>query len=187
MSSITNRRMVASEGPDYYPTPAWGTRALLHYEKFDGTILEPCCGDGSMAEVLKTTNNVISTDLHDRGYGEIKDAFSYDSPIDNVVTNPPFVIASDIILHMLPLFKYKMAVFLRTAFLESVSRYNTIYSVHPPSRIHVFTKRISLYPAGHKGGSGSGTTSYAWFVWEREKPAATELKWISPELSETAR
>lgn len=184
MSSITNRRKIASEGSDFYPTPAWGTRALLHYEKFDGTIVEPCCGNGSMSEVLKTTNHVVSTDLHDRGYGEIKDVFTYTEPMDNVVTNPPFLIAGDIILHMLPLFQNKMAMFLRTAFLESVSRYNTIYSVHPPARIYVFSKRITLYPAGQQGVLTSGTTSYAWFVWERENSKKTELCWIAPSIGQ---
>ena len=185
MSSITHRRKVAEGGADFYPTPAWATRALLHYEQFDGAIVEPCCGDGSMAEVLRETENtIIATDLYDRGYGSIKDVFDYDAAVDNVVTNPPFNIASDIILHMMPLFKNKMAMFLRTAFLESVSRYNKIYAVHPPSRVHVFTKRVTLYPSSFENKSTGGTTSYAWFIWEREIPKRTDLNWIAPNIGE---
>ena len=182
MSSITHRRVIEGGGADYYPTPAWATRALLHYEKFQGVIVEPCCGDGAMSEVLRETGcRIVSSDLHDRGYGKLRDVFSYESEIENIVTNPPFNIAEQIILHMMPLFQRKMALFLRTAFLESVSRYNKIYAVHPPSRVHVFTKRVTLYPASQPEKATGGTTSYAWFVWEREKPNKTELNWIAPE------
>lgn len=179
MSAITHRRKVESGIPEYYPTPPHATRALMQQEQFTGVILEPCCGEGDMSEVLKETNSVFSSDLYNRGYGAVRDVFDYHNQIDNVVTNPPFELAPKIIQHMLPLFKHKMAFFLRTAFLESVSRYNTIYSVHPPSRVYVFTKRVTLYPAGETKTTG-GTTSYAWFVWEREKPSHTELKWLTP-------
>ena len=181
MSSITHRRVIEGGGADYYPTPAWATRALLHYEKFQGVIVEPCCGDGAMSEVLRETGcRIVSSDLHDRGYGKLRDVFSYESEVENIVTNPPFNIAEQIILHMMPLFQRKMALFLLTAFLESVSRYNKIYAIHPPSRVHVFTKRVTLYPASQPEKATGGTTSYAWFVWEREKPNKTELNWIAP-------
>lgn len=179
MAAITHRRKVEKGMPDFYPTPPHATRALLEKEKFEGVILEPCCGDGAMADVLKETNPVFASDLYNRGYGAVRDVFDYHNPIDNIVTNPPFDISADIILHMMPLFKNKMAFFLRTAFLESVSRYNNIYSIHPPSRVYVFTKRVTLYPAGETKTTG-GTTSYSWFVWEREKPQYTELKWLEP-------
>lgn len=179
MAKITHRRLLPKGMPDFFPTPSHATRALMEQEKFDGVILEPCCGDGAMADVLKETNPVFASDLYNRGYGAVRDVFAYHNPIDNIITNPPFNIASDIILHMMPLFKNKMAMFLRTAFLESVSRYNTIYTIHPPSRVYVFTKRVTLYPSTTEKTSG-GTTSYAWFVWEREKPAQTELKWLAP-------
>lgn len=180
MAAITHRRKVATGMPDYYPTPPHATRALMEQETFNGVILEPCCGEGAMSDVLKETNPVFSSDLYNRGYGAVRDVFAYQNPIDNVVTNPPFEIAPKIITHLLPLFKYKMAFFLRTAFLESVSRYNSIYTVHPPSRVYVFTKRVTLFPAGETKTTG-GTTSYAWFVWEREIPSHTELKWLAPD------
>lgn len=183
----TNRRIVKTEGPDFYPTPEWGTLALMHNENFKGGIWEPCCGDGAMAEVLKTKYEVISSDKFDRGYGhyrardflECKDLLS-----DNIVTNPPFNIAGDMIEHAYNLIKdgSKAAFLLRTAFLESQDRYNRIYSKFPPNRVYVFSERLSMYPAGHKGVLGGGTTSYAWFVWEKGAPKKTEIRWIAPGL-----
>lgn len=71
---VTNRRLVPAEGPDFYPTPDWGTTALLSWVTFDGSILEPCCGDGAMAEVIKAAGyKVKASDIIDRGYGEVRD------------------------------------------------------------------------------------------------------------------
>jgi hypothetical protein len=65
------KRFADLEGPDFFPTPEWATHALIDNEEFEGTIWEPACGDGTMAEVLKQTGcPVEASDLYDRGYGE---------------------------------------------------------------------------------------------------------------------
>ncbi|MGL1659540.1 hypothetical protein ACSTH1_23845, partial [Vibrio parahaemolyticus] len=38
---------------NFYPTPPEATRALLSVETFDGSIWEPACGKGHIADVLK--------------------------------------------------------------------------------------------------------------------------------------
>jgi len=43
----------------------------------------------------------------------------------------------------------------------------------------VFSERITFYPSGIEP-KGSGTTAYAWFVWDRDAPCHTELKWFKP-------
>lgn len=70
------KRFADLDGPDFYPTPAWATYALIDNERFTGDIWEPACGDGAMSEVLaRTGNTVISSDLYDRGYGEAVTTF----------------------------------------------------------------------------------------------------------------
>lgn len=176
------RRLITKEGPDFYPTPRWGTEALLKHINFNGVILEPCCGDGAMAEVLKEKTNceVISSDLYDRGYGEKRDFLSYKNSIDNIVTNPPFNIAEDLLLHAFKLYEKKICFLLRAAFLESSRRYNNIFSINPPAKVLIFSERLSLYPKGTEV-NGGGTTSYAWFVWDREDSSKeTKIEWIKP-------
>ena len=73
----------------------------------------------------------------------------------------------------------KFALLLRLAFLEGVNRANTIFTRTPPSRVWVFSERITFYPQG-VDPKGSGTTAYAWFVWDKEAPNGTELKWFKP-------
>jgi|SRR5579871_2557741 len=60
----TTKRFADIDGPDFYPTPAWATYALIDNEKFTGTIWECACGNGSMSEILKLTgNSVLSSDF----------------------------------------------------------------------------------------------------------------------------
>lgn len=184
--TITNRRIVENDGPDFYPTPAWGTHALMLNEPFHGsTIWEPACGNGAMAEVIKqyTHSEVIATDLYDRGYGEANVDFLgfTDYTCDNVITNPPFNIAEEFFFKAYEVAEKKVAFLLRTAFVESKGRYDRIFSKTPPTTIWTFSERLSMYPAGQKGVKGGGTTSYSWFVWDKENPAETsELKWFPP-------
>lgn len=188
----TNRRLVDFDGADFYPTPRWATEALLSKSLIHPrhSILEPCCGDGAISKVLEEQGHVVtSSDKFDRGYGTVKDAFDYNECFDVIITNPPFAIAEDLILHFLPLYNEQMCFLLRTAFLESASRYERIFSKMPPQVIYVFSERVSMYPKGHKGKMAGGTTSYAWFVWDRSYivQSETRVKWIKPGYKPNSR
>jgi hypothetical protein len=43
------KRFADLDGPDFFPTPAWATFALIDNERFDFDIWECACGDGAMA------------------------------------------------------------------------------------------------------------------------------------------
>ena len=172
-------------GADWYPTPTWGTEALLRYENFNGKILEPCCGDGSMAKVLSNSGyDVIASDLYDRGYGNQKDAFDYTNKISNLITNPPFNLAEELIDHFLPLVEEKLCLLLRTSFVEGVGRYNKFYANIDtrPSRIRTFSKRLTMVPGNSEPNvKVSGTVSFSWFIWDKKSyNNVTEFHWISP-------
>lgn len=177
----TLKRTADLDGPDFYPTPAWATHALIDNEKFAGDIWECACGNGAMTEVLETTSNPVwSSDLYDRGFGEVGIDFTKtDRRFDNIVTNPPYNSAEGFVRKGVELANRKFALLLRLAFLEGVNRANTIFSQHPPSRVWVFSERITFYMAGAEK-KGSGTTAYAWFVWDKDSPSGTELKWFKP-------
>src|SRR3954463_9040751 len=68
----TMKRFADLDGPDFFPTPAWATYALIENERFAGDIWESACGDGAMSHVLgHASKHVISSDLYDRGFGEV--------------------------------------------------------------------------------------------------------------------
>ena len=149
-------------------------------EEFEGEIWESACGDGAMSMVLEKTGcPVRSSDLFNRGYGDAGiDFLSPKITSDNIVTNPPYNCAEGFVASGVKNARRKFALLLRLAFLEGSNRANTIFSKCPPSRVWVFSERITFYPAGAVQ-AGSGTTAYAWFVWDKNA-IGTELKWFKP-------
>jgi hypothetical protein len=177
----TVKRFADLDGPDFFPTPAWATYALIDNEKFAGDIWESACGNGAMSAVLEhASRRIKSSDLFDRGFGEIGvDFLRTNRKADNIITNPPYNAAEGFVRSGVKAARKKFALLLRLAFLEGANRANTIFSQTPPSRVWVFSERITFYPAGAVQ-QGSGTTAYAWFVWDKDAPPHTELKWFKP-------
>jgi hypothetical protein len=176
----TIKRFADLDGPDFFPTPAWATHALADNETFSGEIWESACGNGAMSRVLELYNsNVHSSDLYNRGFGDAgQDFLKATKKCDNIITNPPYNAAEGFVKNGVELAQSKFALLLRLAFLEGANRANTIFSKHPPSRVWVFSERITFYPEG-KTATGTGTTAYAWFVWDKNA-SGSELKWIKP-------
>lgn len=177
----TIKRSADLSGPDFFPTPRWATHALIDNERFTGDIWESACGDGSMSRVLEETGcHVRSTDLYERGYGDAgHDFLQATKRVGNIVTNPPYNCAEGFVARGAALADRKFALLLRLAFLEGANRANTIFSRVPPARVWVFSERITFYMKGAQK-AGSGTTAYAWFVWDKDAPRGTELKWFKP-------
>jgi hypothetical protein len=175
----TIKRFADLQGPDYFPTPEWATHALIDNEHFVGDIWEPACGDGAMSRVLEKNGNLVtSSDLFDRGYGDAGiDFLKANRTVDNVVTNPPYNSAEAFVEAGLEQARGKVALLLRLAFVEGANRQRTIFTKTPPTRIWVFSERITFYPAGAVQ-AGSGTTAYAWFVWDKTDIGRTEMKWL---------
>ncbi|MDK9697931.1 MAG: hypothetical protein OEL76_16270 [Siculibacillus sp.] len=177
----TTRRFADLDGPDFFPTPAWATFALVENETFNGEIWECACGNGAMSAVLERANSLVdSSDLYNRGYGEVGVDFTRTTRrTDNIVTNPPYNSAEAFVRTGLVSARKKFALLLRLAFLEGANRQKSIFSQSPPSRVWVFSERITFYPAGAVQ-KGTGTTAYAWFIWDKDAVGSTELKWLQP-------
>jgi hypothetical protein len=134
-----------------------------------------------MSRVLETIGRpVYSSDLYNRGYGD--HGLDFLTPTrwaDNIITNPPYNCAEGFVASGIERARHKFALLLRLAFLEGANRANTIFSRIPPARVWVFSERITFYPKG-VDPKGSGTTAYAWFVWDKDTSGPTELKWFKP-------
>jgi hypothetical protein len=175
----TTKRFADMAGPDFFPTPRWATKALVDHEVFEGRVWECACGNGAMSEVLSEAGyDVTSSDLYDRGYGTGGvDFLASEQHTENVVTNPPYNAAEGFLHKALESSSSKVALLLRLAFLEGINRQHSIFLEKPPARVWVFSERITFYPAGAER-KGSGTTAYAWFVWDKKSAGQTELKWL---------
>lgn len=176
---------------DYYATHPIAAEWLLKLEPQLNNIIEPCCGEGHLAEVFKRENKLYDAfDLVDRGYGKVKDFFSagYAGGVD-IVTNPPFKEAQSCIEHALNIIdngRYA-CFFLKIQFLEGKAR-QKFFLENPPRRIWVSSSRIPCAMNGEfetydekkkKYIPVSSAVCYAWYVWEKGYKGKTELSWFN--------
>lgn len=166
------------EKDDFYATPPEATEALLSVEKFDGPIWECACGQGHMSKVLERAGyEVVSTDLVNRGYGlhGVDFLMEFNLLAPNIVTNPPYKIATEWMRHSISLRPMKIALLMKLASLEGIERAK-IFNKSPLSRVWVMSKRVSLL----KGGEPfqSGMFGIAWFVWDYEWTGEPRLGWL---------
>tara|TARA_R110000765_G_scaffold327885_1_gene418927 strand:- start:16 stop:570 length:555 start_codon:yes stop_codon:yes gene_type:complete len=167
------------EKDDFYPTPSYAVEELLKREKFNGNIWECACGEGDISEVLINHNyKVISSDLVDRGYGIKEDFFMSDLWSDNIITNPPYKYALEFVIEAKRKSRRKIAMFLKTVFLESAKRKQMFEDTNfPLKKIYQFSKRVSLYKNGEKM-KNSGMIAYAWYIWEKDYKGKPTIEWI---------
>src|SRR5438874_4447832 len=146
----TLKRFADLGGPDFFRTPPWTTFALIDNESFQGDIWECACGDGAMSHVLEQTGQrIYSSDLYQRGFGVSgQDFLNSNRSADNIITNPPYNCAEGFVASGTRLARRKFALLLRLAFLEGANRAKTIFANKPPSRVWVFSERITFYPSG---------------------------------------
>jgi len=174
---------------DFYPTPGYVVDELLKRETFTGLTREPACGDGAISKVLLSHGmEVISTDIVDRGFSGtgIIDFLSENTLFEkangmvcnNIITNPPYSLALEFVLKSKKVAQKKIAMFLKTVFLESEGRREMFADTKFPLKtIYQFSKRVSLYKDGVKM-KNSGMIAYAWFVWDKEHKGEPTIKWI---------
>jgi hypothetical protein len=175
--------------PDDFPTPPWATRGLIEHvfenkaELASLTCLEPACGAGHMAKVLKEYFGAVeASDAYDYSYGSIRDylACPYETNAsDWVITNPPFRLSEQFVLRSLTVARKGVAILARTVFIESVGRYSAIFRQMPPTKFAQFAERVAMVK-GRLDRNATTATSYAWLVWEKETDSTPRLMWIPP-------
>jgi len=182
---------------DFFPTPPWATRALVecvlhqHEECVAGKIVwEPAAGEGHMAVALWEygPRHVHESDVHDYGrdyrvgsfVGEGPDVIGDLSPVDWIITNPPFNLAAEFAERALNAAS-GVALLVRTAWLEGGGRFHRLFQPRPPSIVAVFCERVPMVK-GRWDPKASTATSYCWVVWmpDRLSPPPTQLMWIPP-------
>ncbi len=181
MSTFLARAAGTLRGDDFHETPREATEALLSVETFDGPIWECACGKGAISRVLEENGQeVVSTDLVDRGYGRGRIDFLMElQPLaPNIITNPPFKLAAQFAVRAIGLCTGKVAILERLAWLEGKARRN-FFQKHPPARVWVFSSRLPMmHRFGYDGPKSTSTVAYAWYVWDKDGGRDTSLGWL---------
>jgi len=162
-SSKTNKRREL----DFYPTPPEVTRALMEFlRNIDGRTLnvwEPACGNGAMSKVIEEYgHHVYSSDIRDNsGYGiGGVDFLAEFNKFDAIITNPPFALSSDFIIHALDNADV-VAMLLKSQYWHAAKR-KDMFNHHPPAYVLPLTWRPD-FMNGERGGAP--TMEVAWTVW----------------------
>jgi hypothetical protein len=187
--AVMAQRTEPKDSPDDFPTPPWATRGLLEHIVDDTaalaklTCLEPACGAGHMAKVLKEYfKTVQSSDAFSYEYGDVRDFVKQPyaaNTFDWVITNPPFRLAEAFVRLALPVARKGVAILARTVFLESVGRYQGIFREFPPTKFAQFVERVPMV-RGRLDIKASTATGYAWLVWEKQTGDLPRLMWVPP-------
>lgn len=153
------------------------------FQRKTGLICEPCSGDGGMAQAIKehfpwatvitndirpepnvVTNTALDATLpstyvamHEAAGGQPWCA----SPIQWVITNPPFDQALDILKASYDSVEVGVAMLLRLSFLEPTIKRAEWLMTHKPAAMHVLGSPRPSYTSN--GRNDSITT--AWMVW----------------------
>ena len=162
---------------DTYFTEESATKELLKVITFSGNVLEPCCGKGSMVNVLKKHPNIgkiytndiekkFKTDTHFDATGPILYDFS---KYHWIITNPPFSKALQILTQAM-MTRANLAFFLRISFLEPTYDRSPLLFDTPPTKLHVLP-RMSF-----TGDGKMDNVTCAWFIWEAEHHRPTKFK-----------
>lgn len=165
---------------DFYATNPVALHKLLDVFPMHGSCLEPCVGQGHLAEVIKSRVDpeCDCMDIVDRGYPDTKVADFLDhhfmgKQYDCIITNPPYSLAEEFIRKSLSTLKPNgyCAMFLKIQFLEGAKR-QALFEDYPPKYIYVFRNRMATWNNGNEftpeGKRWSTTFCHAWFIWQKE-------------------
>lgn len=168
---------------DFYATPPVAVTKLLNHEQFGTLVLEPCCGNGAIAEILSHDHTVIARDLYDWGYGETGKDFLTEpiTDVDAVITNPPFKLSLEFTRRALECTekrKGKVAMLNRIQWLESERR-RKLFESTPLRKVLVFSKRIPrMHRFDFTGKPGTSLLCFGWFVFDWTYEGKPVLEWI---------
>jgi len=167
------------EKDDFYPTPKNATQSLLDRQKFEGNIWECACGNGAMSEVMKENGyDVYSSDLINRNYGDVGiDFLKSDRQVDNIVTNPPFNLATEFTLKAFELAKYKVVMLSKISYLEGVKRKELIFNKNKLEKVLIFTRRVPFKKESTQKLAG-GLMAFGWFIYDVNYNGKPTIDWI---------
>lgn len=167
------------EENDFYPTPDNATQSLLDRQKFDGNIWECACGNGAMSKLMiKEGYDVYSSDLIDRGYGETGiDFLQSTKKVDNIVTNPPFNLATEFTTHAFTLARKKVVMLSKISYLEGIKRREQIFNKRKLEKVLIFSRRVPFKKESSNKLAG-GLMAFGWFIYNVNYNGLPTIDWI---------
>jgi hypothetical protein len=152
------------------------TRALLaHVPEIQGTVLEPCAGDMSIARILSAEGGlkVVTNDIdpqrpadHHSDASDPRFATLMAPFIDWVVTNPPYQmpLCTEIVANSLRIARVGVAMMLRISFKEPTAKVNPR---GPFLEQHPLARELVMPRHSFTGNGKSDSATTAWMIWSK--------------------
>lgn len=164
---------------DWYVETEASVHSLFDHVRFAGMVHDPACGGGTIPRVAAERGYMASaSDLVFRGFAPGGTDFLTDPTTrQNIVTNPPYKLATEFALHAIEVTDYKVAIIVRISFLAGQKRRRILFEPHPPAEVLVLSTRPSMPPGGTYIPAKGGTADYCWIVWDSTYSGPTLTKW----------
>lgn len=175
-------------GEKYIDDPEIGRITLGCYPN----IWECAVGSGNLAKVLEERGFwVTCSDLKNRGYGRIgmlnrdflktTDDFTHRYTVGIILTNPPFSLANEFIIHALKILPDNglYIALMNITYLAGQKRYEKIYRYGSLREVYVFSKRIECWKNNIRPEDKCGSMrNYAWYVFQKGYAGQPTLYWL---------
>lgn len=184
---------VEREELDFYATDPYAiTKAIPVFSEIGlcNDVWECACGEGHLAKELEKNGYAVkSTDIADRGYGDVLDFLSADCKWNgDILTNPPFKYAAEFIKHSMNCIAdgHLAAFFLKVQFLETAKRAE-LFKQCGLKYLIVNSERVccakqgefdTYFKRGKNGEYKGGTQCFCWFVFQKGYKGEPTIKWI---------
>lgn len=178
---------------DWYCEPAEVVHGLFsHAAPFTGGRLhDPCVGSGTIVDVAWKRGYIASgADIVDRADGRfpVADFFTDTRVFANIVTNPPFDRAAELVRKALDANLCcggRVAVLVPVNFLCSAKRFG-LFNRAELDAVWVLSKRPSMPPGDVLAREGeacrhSGSIDFCWAIWQRGRGhVSPTVGWVPP-------
>lgn len=161
-------------------TPPSAVHKLLEYETFSGIGWEPASGTGNISKCFDPPLMSFDISIEDWVYGEKGiDFLKTNRQVDFIITNPPYAILADFVLHALECAP-KVAMLLRIQVLDGKKRYESIWSKKHLRRVYVSPlRRVMACHGMNYNGPPNYFQTLAWSIFDRSFIGNPEIRWIT--------
>lgn len=167
---------------DWYVEEAWVAKRLFDTVEFEGSIVDPCCGMGTIVKAARAAGyRAWGYDLVDRGFllEQQINFMKLEARFDNVVMNPPFSLGKEFAEKAIRQTRGYVAMIWPTRRLNAAS---WIVQQGRPYTIMFLTPRPSMLPGemvqrGRK--AKGGREDFVWIVWTLARKHTGAAKWLS--------
>jgi len=156
-TAVMQRRAVAPDELDYFPTQPWAVRAACEFMAAElgedlstQTCWEPACGELFMVRPLREYfAHVIASDIFRYHPDHAIHDFLSNGPTfarpDWIFTNPPFLVADQFVARAIERTRRGVVMFVRGAFTEGMDRYEALFRPEiRPAWVVTYCERVVL-------------------------------------------